>query len=35
MEVFCSYVMDFKKTDLGIDLIANAFERRYKTQAYF
>ena len=24
-----------KKTDLGIDLIANAFERRYNTQGHF
>ena len=25
MDVFCSYVTDFEKTDLGIDLIANDF----------
>ena len=33
--VFCSYVTDFEKTDLGIDLIANAFRRSIQNTRLF
>ena len=35
MDVFCSYVTDFEKTDLGTDLIANAFRRSIQNTRAF
>ena len=33
--VFCSYVTDFEKQDLCIDLIANVFRRSMQNTQYF